>query len=152
MALPQGGGTGRGRVRGTPSGGRIREVRMSGEEPRAQYRDGDEAVGVKIVKEAVEEPIRCIAINAGAEGSVVVDAVKKSPRGSGFDASTMEYGDMVQKGVIDPLKVVRTALENAASVAVMILTTEALVTDIPEKAGAAPPMPDMGGMGGGMGF
>ena len=118
----------------------------------SHMKDGDEAVGVKIVKESVEEPLRCIAINAGAEGSVVVDMVKKSPPGSGFDAQNMDYGDMVKKGVIDPLKVVRTALENAASVAVMILTTEALVTDIPEKAQAGPPMPDMGGMGGGMGF
>jgi chaperonin GroEL len=115
-------------------------------------KDSDESTGVKIVKEALEEPVKCIAVNAGAEGSVVVDTVKKSPKGHGFDASTGEYGDMVKKGVIDPLKVVRTALENASSVAVMILTTEALVTDIPEKAGAAPPMPDMGGMGGGMGF
>lgn len=109
-------------------------------------KDGDEAVGVKIVKEALDEPLRCIAANAGAEGSVVVNAVKKSPAGQGYDAQTGEYGDMVKKGIIDPLKVVRTSLENAASVAVMILTTEALVTDIPEKekAAPAPAMPDYG--------
>jgi chaperonin GroEL len=100
---------------------------------------GDEAVGMKILKEAVEEPIKWIAINAGTEGSVVVDTVKKGKPGWGFDASNNEYGDMVKKGIIDPLKVVRTALENAASVAVMILTTEALVTDIPEKEKAAVP-------------
>ena len=104
-------------------------------------KDGDEATGVKIVKEAVEEPIKTIAMNAGEEGSVVVDAVKKSKPGVGFDAQKMEYGDMVKKGIIDPLKVVRTALQNASSVAIMILTTEALVTDIPEKEKA--PMPQM---------
>jgi len=105
----------------------------------------EESIGIKIVKEALDEPLRCIAANAGAEGSVVVNAVKKSPTGQGYDASTGEYGDMVKKGIIDPLKVVRTSLENAASVAVMILTTEALVTDIPEEKPAAPAMPDMGG-------
>mgnify|MGYP001047062877 CR=1 FL=1 len=104
-------------------------------------KDGDEAIGVKVVKEAIEEPLRWIAINAGEEGSVIVDTVKKSPPGVGFDAQNMDYGDMVKKGIIDPLKVVRTALENAASVAVMILTTESLVTDIPEKEKAMPPMP-----------
>jgi chaperonin GroEL len=104
---------------------------------------GDEATGVKVLKEAIEEPIKWIAFNAGVEGSVVVDNVKKSKPGVGFDASKNEYGDMVKKGIIDPLKVVRTALENASSVAVMILTTEALVTDIPEKdkGQAGPAMP-----------
>jgi len=104
---------------------------------------GDEATGVKVLKEAIEEPIKWIAFNAGVEGSVVVDNVKKSKPGIGFDAQKNEYGDMVKKGIIDPLKVVRTALENASSVAVMILTTEALVTDIPEKdkGPAGPAMP-----------
>jgi chaperonin GroEL len=104
-------------------------------------KDGDEAVGVKIVKDAIEEPLKWIAINAGSEGSVVVDTVKKSPPGVGYDAAKNEFGDMVKKGIVDPLKVVRTALENAASVAVMILTTESLVSDIPEKEKAMPPMP-----------
>src|SRR5512136_29500 len=104
---------------------------------------GDEATGVKVLKEAIEEPIKWIAFNAGVEGSVLVDNVKKSKPGIGYDAQKNEYGDMVKKGIIDPLKVVRTALENASSVAVMILTTEALVTDIPEKekAPAGPAMP-----------
>src|SRR5512137_13388 len=104
---------------------------------------GDVATGVKVLKEAIEEPIKWIAFNAGVEGSVVVDNVKKSKPGIGYDAAKNEYGDMVKKGIIDPLKVVRTALENASSVAVMILTTEALVTDIPEKekAPAGPAMP-----------
>jgi chaperonin GroEL len=96
-------------------------------------KDGDEGVGIKILKQAIEEPIKWIAFNAGAEGSVIVDAVKKGKPGYGYDAAKNEFGDMVKKGIIDPLKVVRTALENASSVAVMILTTEALVSDIPEK-------------------
>lgn len=103
---------------------------------------GDEATGVAILKRAVEEPLRWIAINAGQEGSVVVDKVNSSKKGSGYDAAKNDYGDMVQKGIIDPLKVTRTALENASSIANMILTTESLVTDIPEKEGA-PPMPPM---------
>ena len=109
---------------------------------------GDEATGVDIVRKAVEEPIRWIAINAGKDGSVIVEAVKKSPPGAGYDAEADEFGDMVKKGIIDPTKVVRTALQNAASVAAMVLITESLVTDIPEpeKTPAMPP----GGMGGGM--
>jgi chaperonin GroEL len=105
-------------------------------------KNGDEATGVAVVKEAIEEPIRWIAINAGKEGPVIVEAVKKSRPGVGYDAVKDDFGDMVEKGIVDPLKVTRTALENAASVAAMILTTEALVTDIPEKE-KAPPMPPM---------
>ena len=85
--------------------------------------------------------MRWIAINSGKEGSVVVDAVKRSPQGVGYDAMNDDFVNMVEKGIIDPTKVTRTALENAASVAVMILITEALVTDIPEKE--KPPMPPM---------
>ena len=108
--------------------------------------EGDEFTAISIVKKAIEEPLRWIAINAGQEGSVVVDMVKKSPVGVGYDAAKNEYGDMVQKGIIDPAKVTRAALQNATSIATMILTTEALVCDIPEKANPmmsqAPP--DMG--------
>jgi chaperonin GroEL len=110
---------------------------------------GDEATGVNTVRKAVEEPIRWIADNAGKDGSVVVDAVKKSPAGTGYDAEVDEYGDMVKKGIIDPTKVVRSALQNAASIASMVLITESLVTDIPEKE-KAPPMPGGGGMDYGM--
>ena len=110
---------------------------------------GDEATGVDIVRKAVEEPIRWIAENAGKDGSVVVDKVKGSPAGVGYDAQADDFGDMVKKGVIDPTKVVRSALQNAASIAAMVLITESLVTDIPEKEGA-PGMPPGGGMGGGM--
>ena len=105
---------------------------------------GDETTGVAILKQAVVEPMRWIAINAGHEGSVVVDKVKRSKKGIGYDAAKGDYGDMIAKGVIDPLKVTRAGLENASSIANMILTTEALVTDVPEKEKAAPmpPMPE----------
>jgi len=108
---------------------------------------GDVATGVDIVRKAVEEPIRWIAINAGRDGSVVVDAVKKSGAGVGYDAEANDFGDMVVKGIIDPTKVVRSALQNAASIAAMVLITESLVTDIPEKE-KMPPMPPGGGMEG----
>jgi len=103
--------------------------------------EGDECTGIDILKKALEEPLRWIAENAGQEGSVVVDKVKRSKKGVGYDALRDEYGDMVAKGIIDPLKVTRTGLENASSIANMILTTESLVTDIPEKD--KPPMPSM---------
>ncbi len=106
--------------------------------------DGDECTGVNILKKAVDEPIRWIAINAGKEGYVVVDAVKRGGKGHGYDAVADDYGDMVKKGIIDPVKVTRAALQNAASIASMILTTETLVTDIPEKEKAG--MPPGGGM------
>ena len=108
--------------------------------------EGDVKVGVEIVKRAIEEPVRQIANNAGQEGSVVVEAVKKAGKGVGFNALTNEMVDMIGAGIVDPAKVVRSALQNAASIAAMILTTETLVADKPEPP--APPMP--GGMGGGM--
>jgi len=108
---------------------------------------GDEATGVNTVRKAVEEPIRWIATNAGKDGSVIVDAVKKSPPGVGYDADADDFGDMVEKGVIDPAKVVRSSLENAASIAAMVLITESLVSDIPEKE-KMPAMPPGGGMEG----
>ncbi|MGD9118020.1 MAG: chaperonin GroEL [Dehalococcoidia bacterium] len=107
----------------------------------------DERTGVNIISKAVEEPIRWIADNAGKDGSVIVDAVKKAKAGVGYDAEADEFGDMVLKGIIDPTKVVRSALENAASIAVMVLITESMVADIPEKEKAMPGMPP-GGMGG----
>ena len=107
-------------------------------------RDGDEGVGVRIVKRALEEPLRRIAINAGQEGSVVVDAIKKNGnKGFGYDALRDDFGDMVAKGIIDPAKVTRAALENAASVAAMVLTTEVLVADMPEKKRTPMPSPEM---------
>ncbi len=106
---------------------------------------GDEATGIDIVRQAVYEPLRWIAVNAGKDGSVIVDQVKKSPPGVGYDAETDDFGDMVAKGVIDPTKVVRSALQNAASIAAMVLITESLVADIPEKE-KMPGMPPGGGM------
>jgi len=105
---------------------------------------GDEATGVSIIRKAVEEPIRWIAKNAGKDGSVIVDMVKKSQPGIGYDAVADDFGNMREKGIIDPTKVVRSALENAASIATMVLVTESLVTDIPEKE-KMPSMPP-GGM------
>jgi chaperonin GroEL len=109
---------------------------------------GDVATGVNIIRKAVEEPIRAIANNAGKDGSVIVDAVKKSKPGVGYDADADDFGDMVKKGVIDPTKVVRSALQNASSIAAMVLITESMITDIPEKEKAPAMPPDMGGMGG----
>ena len=108
---------------------------------------GDEATGVNILRRALEEPLRQIAANGGWEGSVVVEAVRKLKPGHGWDAQKAEYTDMFLAGIIDPAKVTRSALENAASVAALLLTTETVITDLPEKEKA--PMPGMGG--GGMG-
>jgi chaperonin GroEL len=111
--------------------------------------EGDEKTGVDIVRKAIEEPIRFIADNAGKDGSVIVDTVKRSKKGIGYDAEADDFGDMIQKGIIDPTKVVRTSLQNASSIANMILITESLVADIPEKEKASPAMPSGGGYGGG---
>ena len=105
----------------------------------------DAKVGFKIVKRALEEPIRQIAENAGLDGAVIADKAKHEKKGVGFDAAKMEWKDMVGAGIIDPAKVTRSALQNAASVASLLLTTECAITDLPEKN---PPMPPAGGMGG----
>ncbi len=109
---------------------------------------GDKQIGVDIVKRALEEPIRQIANNAGQEGSVVTEKVKNEKGAFGFDAAQDEYTDMIKAGIIDPTKVVRLALQNAASVASLMITTEALVAEKPEKKPGYPPMPPGGGMGG----
>ena len=109
--------------------------------------EGDEKTGVRIVAKALEAPIRQIAANAGLDGSVILEKVRSSGKnGYGFDAYKEEYCDMVTSGIIDPAKVTRSALENAASVSAMVLTTESLVADKPEPPAAAPAAPDMGGM------
>src|SRR3989304_9896887 len=106
---------------------------------RSTTREGDERTGVGSLKKALEEPMRLIAENAGEEGSVVVDAVLRSKQVDyGFDAAIGEDGNMKKKGIIDPVKVVRTAIENAASIVGMVLTTEPLVTEIPEPPQAMP--------------
>jgi chaperonin GroEL len=110
--------------------------------------EGDQKVGVEIIRRAIEEPMRHIATNAGAEGSIVVAKVKEMKPDEGFNAATETYEDLVKAGVIDPAKVVRSALQNASSIASLLLTTEALVSEIPEDKKDAPAMPPGGGMGG----
>ncbi|MCM3789868.1 chaperonin GroEL [Domibacillus indicus] len=109
--------------------------------------EGDVATGVRIVLRALEEPLRQIARNAGLEGSVIVDRLKREEVGIGFNAATGEWVNMIETGIVDPTKVTRSALQNAASVAALFLTTEAVVADKPEEGGGMG-MPDMGGMGG----
>ncbi|WP_282155913.1 chaperonin GroEL [Cytobacillus gottheilii] len=109
--------------------------------------EGDEATGINIVLRAMEEPVRTIAHNAGLEGSVIVDRLKREDVGTGFNAATGAWVNMIEAGIVDPTKVTRSALQNAASVAAMFLTTEAVVADKPEE-NAGGGMPDMGGMGG----
>ena len=107
---------------------------------------GDQATGVEIVRKSLEEPLRQIANNAGVEGSVVVNTVRESKGNHGYNAATNEYGDMVKFGVVDPAKVTKSALRNAASVAAMMLTTEAIITELPEPKAPSPAGPGMGGM------
>ena len=113
----------------------------------------DQKIGVQIIREAIKRPLRTIAMNAGVEGSVVVEKVlDEKDSGIGYNAATDEYTDMVKAGVIDPAKVVRTSLQNAASVSGLLLTTEAMIADKPDNngggGGGGGGMPDMGGMGG----
>ncbi|HEU5259548.1 MAG TPA: chaperonin GroEL [Vicinamibacterales bacterium] len=110
--------------------------------------EGDQRVGVDIIKRAIEEPMRWIATNAGEEGSIVVSKVREMKQDEGFNAASDTYEDLVKAGVIDPAKVVRNALQNASSIASLLLTTEALVSEIPEEKKEAPAMPHGGGMGG----
>lgn len=110
--------------------------------------DGDEKTGASIVLKALEEPVRQIALNAGVEGSVIINTVQKNGKvGYGYDAYNESYGDMIKSGIVDPAKVTRSALQNASSVAEMVLTTESLVADKPEPEAPAPAAaPGMGGM------
>jgi chaperonin GroEL len=109
--------------------------------------ESDQRVGVEIVRRALEEPLRWIASNAGQEGSIVVQKVKDAKAEEGYNAATDKYENLVTSGVIDPVKVVRTALQNASSIASLLLTTEALVSEIPEEKKETP-APGGGGMGG----
>ena len=131
---------------GIVPGGGVALIRASAVLDKLDVSD-DERFGVKIVKKAIEEPLRWIANNAGAEGSIVLDKVKNGKGAFGFNAATEEYEDLLKAGIIDPTKVVRTALLNAASVAGLLLTTEAMVAEKPEEKSAGPAMPP-GGMGG----
>jgi chaperonin GroEL len=111
--------------------------------------ENEEKVAVGILRRALEEPLRMIAQNAGVDGAVIAEEVKKNSGNYGYNAATGEYGDMVEWGIIDPAKVTRSALQNAASIAGMFLTTEAVITDIPKKDEHDHGTPGMG-MGGGM--
>jgi chaperonin GroEL len=110
--------------------------------------EGDDRTGAAIVVRALEEPIRQLAYNAGLEGSIVVDKIRNAAKGHGMNVETGEYEDLVKSGITDPTMVVRSALQNAASIAKNVLTTEAIVAEAPEKqpVGAGAGMPDMGGM------
>jgi chaperonin GroEL len=137
---------------GIVAGGGVALVRSrAAVEKLAKSLDGDEATGARIVAHALDEPLRWIAINAGLEGAVVVRQVESESGNIGLNASTGNFEDLVKAGVIDPAKVTRSALQNAASVAALLLTTEAVVADKPEKVDAAAAAAAMGGMGGGMG-
>jgi len=135
---------------GIVSGGGVALVDVIRLVDEVEVEDADEKVGLKILKKALEFPIRQIAQNAGKDGSVVIEEVRKKEKGIGYDAAHDSYVDMIKAGIIDPLKVTRSALQNAASVAAIVLTTEAAVADLPEKkdsGSAQPAMPDMTSMG-----
>jgi chaperonin GroEL len=135
---------------GIVPGGGVALLRASEAVKPDAYDDDDERTGARIVLRALEEPLRQISENAGLEGSVVVNDVRKSKKGQGLNAATGQIVDLVAEGIIDPAMVTRSALQNAASIAKNILTTEAIVAEVPEKDGAGAGMgggmPDMGGM------
>jgi chaperonin GroEL len=134
---------------GIVAGGGVALIRCIGAIEGVKAANEDEAIGVSIVKRAVESPLRSLAQNAGVEGSVIVEAVKKAKNNEGYNVATGAYEDLVKAGIVDPKKVTRSALQNAASIAGLLLTTECLITDIPEKNKPAAPMPGgPGGMGG----
>ena len=141
---------------GIVPGGGVALVRAKKAVDKLSSENPDIQAGIKIVSKALEAPLRQIAENSGVEGSIVCGKVLEKSGNFGFNAQTEEYGDMIAMGIMDPTKVVRVALEDAASVAALLITTEAMIADAPAKdAGGAPAMPDMGGMGGmggGMGF
>jgi chaperonin GroEL len=133
---------------GVVAGGGVALVRAVSALDGLKGINDDQTAGINILRRAMESPLRQIVTNAGEEASVVVNAVKNGTGNFGYNAATGEYGDMIEMGILDPAKVTRSALEHAASVAGLMLTTEAMITDAVEEKGA---MPDMGGMGGGMG-
>jgi len=139
---------------GIVAGGGVALIRCLAAIEAVKTSNEDEQIGVSIIKRSIESPLRALAINAGVEGSVIVEAVKKSKGNEGYNVATGEYEDLVKAGIVDPKKVTRSALQNAASIAGLLLTTECLITDLPEKDKPAPGGgghgggPDMGGMGG----
>jgi chaperonin GroEL len=137
---------------GIVPGGGVALLRTLPAIEKCEGANDDENIGISIVKRAVEEPLRALSANAGEEGSLIVQEVKRVKANNGYNVATGEYTDLVKAGVVDPKKVTRTALQNAGSIAGLLLTTEALITELPEKEAAAPAGghhgPDMGGMGG----
>ncbi|HXD44012.1 MAG TPA: TCP-1/cpn60 chaperonin family protein, partial [Pseudolabrys sp.] len=132
-------------------GGGVALLRATEALKRVKTGNEDQKHGVDIVRKAIQAPARQIAFNAGEDGSVIVGKIlEKDQYSYGFDAQNGEYVNMMSKGIIDPTKVVRAAIQNAASVAGLLITTEAMVAELPQKKNAAPAMP--GGMGGGMDF
>ncbi len=130
---------------GVVAGGGVALVRAAAALDGVNGANDDQNVGINILRRAIEAPLRQIVANAGDEPSVVINAVKNGEGNFGYNAATSEYGDMLEMGILDPAKVTRSALEHAASVAGLMLTTECMITDVPEDK---PAMPDMGGMGG----
>jgi chaperonin GroEL len=133
---------------GVVAGGGVALIRAVASIEKLAGDNDDQNVGIAILKRAVEEPLRQIVANAGGDASVVLNAVAEGKGDYGYNAATGEYGDMIKEGILDPTKVTRYALQNAASVSGLLLTTEAMVADAPQDDAAAPAMPDMGGMGG----
>ncbi|MBT3505924.1 MAG: chaperonin GroEL [Piscirickettsiaceae bacterium] len=134
---------------GVIAGGGVALVRAEGSLGQLTADNHDQDTGIKIARRAMEEPLRQIATNAGAEASVILNEVAAGKGNYGYNAATGEYGDMIEMGILDPTKVTRTALQNAGSVAGLMLTTEAMIAEAPQEGAAgAPAMPDMGGMGG----
>lgn len=133
---------------GIVAGGGIALIRAQAQLEGLEGRNADETTGIAIIRSAIESPLRTIVFNAGGEGSVVVQKVKEGKGAFGYNAREDVYEDLIAAGIIDPTKVTRLALENAASIAGLLLTTEAVVSDLPEEKGDMPPMPHGGGMGG----
>ncbi len=133
---------------GVVPGGGVALVRTLGAVAEVKGDNADQDAGIKAILKAIEAPLRQIVDNGGDDASVVLNEVSNNSGTFGYNAGTGEYGDMIEMGILDPTKVTRTALQHAASIASMIITTEAMVTDAPQDAAAAPAMPDMGGMGG----
>ncbi len=133
---------------GVVPGGGVALIRAAGSLAKLKGDNHDQDIGITIARRAMEEPMRQIVANAGDEASVVVNKVAEGKGNFGYNASNAEYGDMIEMGILDPTKVTRSALQNAGSVAGLMITTEAMIADLPSDPAAAPAMPDMGGMGG----
>ena len=133
---------------GVVPGGGVALVRAIAALDKVKTENHDQEIGVAILQRSLEAPLRQIVVNAGGEASVILNAVKEGKGNHGYNAGTEEFGDMIKMGILDPTKVTRTALQNAASIAGLMITTEAMVAELPQEAAAGPAMPDMGGMGG----